>query len=403
MDDLTIPLPEPSRRSRRLPAILMVAGLTLMATLGFLATRDNARAALPAGATELLATQEGVIGSVMVAEGQSFSEGDLLLAFDDQSEQAELTAAHEALQALASEVKATDVAVAITPPEGVSGRIVPIGPLRPVPVPKVDPLPAPIEGPNPTLPAVGPTGTTVEPKPSAKAELEATIAAAETELAEAKTRKLNLEHQLAQLQSEAEDAQKNADAGKVIAQQRKQHADKMKMLLAEGAVSQLEATKADVQYASAQGGYMVAQEMADAAAKKLKDAEAEIAAASAQIPTLEKSIELQRDVLKKMPEPALSPTPELAPPLREVETRPVPKPATVQPAPLPNLPTKVDVDKGAIREADQLLAGAKERVDKAEAALIARRILAPRKGKVLKLLVKPGDRVKPGQVIAILL
>lgn len=398
MDDLTLPLPEPARRSRRWPVILMVVGLALMTTLGFLATRENARAALPAGATELLATQEGVVASVAVAEGQSFAEGDLLLSFDDQAEQAELTAAQEALQTLAGEVKATDVAVAITPPEGVSGRIVPIGPLRPTAVPKVDPLPSPIEGPNPTLPAVGPTTTT----PSPKTELEAGIAAAELELSEAKSRLLNLQHQISQSRTEAEDAQKNADAGKVIAQQRRQQADKMKMLLAEGAVSQLETAKAEVQYASAQGGYLVAQEMADAAAKKVKDLEAELASTEKSIPTLEKSIQVQKDVLKNLPEPKPAPMLDPATPVREVETRRVPKPATVQPAPLPNLPTKVDVDKGAIREADQLLTGAKERVDKAEAALVAKRILAPRKGKVLKMLVKPGDRVKPGQVIAVI-
>lgn len=398
VDDLTLPLPEPSRRSRRLPIALLVIGCTLMATLGYLAMRGQPHAALPEGATELVATLEGIVGKIHVAEGQEVVEGDLLLSFDDQAEQDELANAHAALQELASEVQASDVAVAITPPEGVTGRIVPIGPIWDNAPRRVDPLPAPEPGATPLLPPVQPEAG---PKPNPKRELEEAVTATESQLNEAKGHILNVQHQLETARSEALDAQKNAEASKVMALQRKQHVDKMRMLLNEGAVSQLETAKAEAQYASIQGAYLVAQENANDLARKVKDLEGDLARTEAAIPQLEKLLDIQRTALKNTPEPKVA-LPE-SPPLREVETRPLPKPAIVQPTPLPSEPTKVEVDKGAIREADQLLAGAKERVDKAEAALIARRILAPRKGKVLKLLVKPGERVKRGQVIAILL
>jgi biotin carboxyl carrier protein len=122
---------------------------------------------------------------------------------------------------------------------------------------------------------------------------------------------------------------------------------------------------------------------------------------------LEKSLVANREMIKKVG--AIKPTPLTTTttppaPIRELDDRPssLPKPAFVQAAPLPSTPTKVEVDKGAIREVDQQLAAARERVDKAEAALVARRFTSTRKGKVVRILVKPGEHVKAGQVIAII-
>lgn len=370
--------------------------MILLSVLAYFTFRPAPTHGAAAEGTEIAASTDGVLTQVAVREGQTVAPGDVLLAFDDQAEQAELAAAQVALQELASGVKESDVAVAVTPPEGVSGRIVPIGPLPlgPPPVaPKVDPLPAPKGTPDSPLPPVGPA----EPKTSA---LEEAVRETEAEIASLRTKMAELTHQIEQARVTADESNRNAEAAKVIAQQRKQHADKMRMLLSEGAVSQLETSRAEAQYASAQGGYEAALQMASEEANRVKTLEAEFEKSEKTIPLLEKSLEVTRKALAGAPAPSL-PKPPASPP-SQTEPRTVPKPAFVQPAPLPNLPAKVEVDKGAIQEADEQMAEAKARVDKAEAALLARRITATRAGTIVRVLVKPGDRVKAGQVLLII-
>lgn len=408
MEDLSLPVSEASRRPRRLAAFSLAAGVILLFTLSYFAVRGRPAADNVKG-FELVATADGVVSQVLVQEGQLVEQGELLVAFDDSAEQQELTAAQQALQAMASEVKNTDVAVAVSPPEGVAGRIVPIGPLPRGPRPsapnqKLPVLPAPKGTPEGQLPAVEAAPTT---PPATSVDLEAGVRELESKIAETKNDILSTEHQLSAARTESEDAQKNAEAAKVIADQRKQQMDKMKMLLSEGAVSQLETARAEVQYASAQGGYEVAVRLADEARAKVQTLEGELAKHQKSVPELEKSLVSTRETIKKVAAvkstPLANPTTPPAP-IRELDDRPssVPKPAFVQAAPLPSTPTKVEVDKGAIREVDQQLAAAKERVDKAEQALVARRFTSTRKGKVVKILVKPGERVKAGQVIAII-
>lgn len=408
MEDLSLPVSEASRRPRRLAIFALTAGVILLFTLSYFAVRGRPNTSVVNG-VELVATTDGVVSQVLVQEGQLVDQGELLVAFDDTAEQQELAAAQQALQSMASEVKNTDVAVAVTPPEGVAGRIVPIGPLPRGPRPtapsgeRLPVLPAPKGTPQGQLPAIEANPT---PTPSSP-ELEAGVRELETKISETKNDILSIEHQLGTARTEAEDAQKNAEAAKVIADQRKKQMDKMKMLLSEGAVSQLETARAEVQYASAQGGYEVAVRLAEEAQTKVTTLEADLARQQKAVPELEKSLVTTRETLKKVASIKPAPlTSEAAPPvpIREPEDRPssVVKPAFVQSAPLPSTPTKVEVDKGAIREVDQQLSAAKERVDKAEAALVARRFTSTRKGKVIKILVKPGERVKAGQVIAII-
>lgn len=409
VEDLSLPVSESSRRPRRIAAFSLTAGVILLFTLSYFAVRGRPQTTAVNG-FELVATTDGVVSQVLVQEGQLVEQGELLVAFDDTAEQHELNAAQQALQAMASQVKNTDVAVAVTPPEGVAGRIVPIGPLPRGPRPsmpsnqKLPVLPAPKGAPNSPLPAVEAAPTT---PPTTTIDLEAGVRELETKIAETKNDILSTEHRLGTARTEAEDAQKNAEAAKVIADQRRQQMEKMKMLLSEGAVSQLETARAEVQYASAQGGYEVALRLADEARAKVQTLEDELAKQQKAVPELEKSLVANREMIKKVA--AIKPTPMTnpatpAPPIRELDDRPssLPKPAFVQAAPLPSTPTKVEVDKGAIREVDQQLAAARERVDKAEAALVARRFTSTRKGKVVRILVKPGEHVKAGQVVAII-
>lgn len=405
MEDLSLPVSEASRRPRRLAAVLLTAGVVVLFTLSYFAVRGRP-ATTDVKGFELVATTDGVVSQVLVQEGQLVEQGEVLVAFDDTAEQQELAAAQQALQAMASEVKNTDVAVAVTPPEGVAGRIVPIGPLPrgPRPSQKLPVLPAPKGTPEGQLPAVDSASTT---PPATVVDLEAGARELESKIAATKNDILSTEFQLTTARTEAEDAQKNAEAAKVIAEQRKQQMDKMKMLLSEGAVSQLETARAEVQHASAQGGYEVAVRLADEAREKVQTLEAELAKHQKAVPELEKSLVATRETIKKVavikPTPLTNTTTPPAP-IRELDDRPssLPKPAFVQAAPLPSTPTKVEVDKGAIREVDQQLTAAKERVDKAEAALVARRLTSTRKGKVVRILVKPGEHVKAGQVIAII-
>lgn len=404
VEDLSLPATDTSRRPKRFAIGVLVIGLALIVTFAVLAQSGRGAGSSVQG-VELVATAEGVVSQILVREGQTVAAGEILVAFDDQAEQAELVAAQQALQELAASVNTSEVAVAVTPPEGVTGRIVAIGPLPAGPPPGSKPLPvlpAPKGTAQAQLPAVHSEGTTpTEPK----ANLEGAVAELETKISETKNEVVSLEHRISTAKTEAEDATKNAEAAKVIAQQRKQQADKMRMLLGEGAVSQLETSRAEVQYASAQGGYEAALKMAEEANARVSTLEVDLAKQQKALPDLEKTLKITLDALKNAPKP----TPSVSvPPISEtpVRTEPaprsVPKPAFVQPAPLPNTPTKVDVDKGAIREADQLLSGAKERVDKAEAAIMLRRFNSTRAGKVVRILVKPGDRVKPGQVIAVI-
>lgn len=396
VEDLQLPMPEPVRRSPRGAYALLGVGVLALSVLAYFSFRGAPTRIMAVEGTELVATAAGVVSTVAVQAGQTVNAGDLILAFDDQAEQAELAAAQVALQELASETKESDLAVAITPPEGVTGRIVPIGPLPAGPppgTPTVKPLPAPKGTPESPLPAIG------RETPGGSA-LEESIRETEAELGKVRSGLTELQHQIEQARVAQDEAERNAAAAKVIAQQRKQQADKMRMLLGEGAVSQLETSRAEVQYASAQGGYQAAADMASEAAAKVRELEAEIAKAELTIPMLEKSLEATKKALQSAP-----PAPIITPPqtpVREVATTPVPKPARVQPSPLPNLPAKVDVDKGGIREADEQMAAAKERVDKAEAAILARRITASRAGTIVKVLVKPGDSVQAGQVLVII-
>lgn len=395
MEDLSLPVPrESARRSRRIAFVVLGLGLTILGSFAVFAMNNSSPAERVRG-FELVANQEGVVASISVQLGQTVKEGDLLMSFEDHAEQAELVAAREALQSLASEVGDTSVAVAIPSAPGVTGRIVPIGPLpdgRPIASSKPFPtLPAPKEGTVPLLPEVGPTTPTID--------VEALVRSLESELTETRNSVLSLQHRIQEARTEAEDATKNADAAKVIAQQRKQQSDKMRMLLGEGVVSQLETARAEVQYASAQGGFEAAQQQAEAAHARVKALEADLVKTESRVPELEKAIAAAKDAAQVA---AKQPTPTIKPPLREVETATVPKPAYVRPEPLPNEPTKVIVDKGAIREADQQLAAAKARVDSAEAALRARTIYATRTGTVVKILVKQGEQVRAGQAIAII-
>jgi multidrug resistance efflux pump len=395
VEDLHLPMPEPVQRSPRGAYALLGSGLLALTVLAYFAFRGAPTRTTAVEGTALVATDAGVVSAVAVQAGQTVSAGDLILAFDDQAEQAELAAAQAALQELANETKESDLAVAITPPEGVTGRIVPIGPLPagpPAGTPSVKPLPAPKGTPESPLPAIGAA--------SRGSVLEEAIRDTEAELAEIRTKMTELEHQIEQARVAQDEAERNAAAAKVIAQQRKQQADKMRMLLREGAVSQLETSRAEVQYASAQGGYEAAEDMVNEAIGKVRDLEAELAKGALTLPTLEKSLEITKNALKNAPTPPLFTPPQT--PVREVATAPVPKPARVQPTPLPNLPAKVEVDKGGIREADEQMTAAKERVDKAEAAILARRISATRAGTIVKVLVKPGDSVQAGQVLVII-
>jgi multidrug resistance efflux pump len=202
---------------------------------------------------------------------------------------------------------------------------------------------------------------------------------------------------------EASEAQRNADAAKVMAEQRAKQAEKMRALLREGAVSQVDTSRAEAYAASAQGGYEVAKKQFD----DLLAAETQYGQQALETEGRIAQMERDRVAAKTKAEAASTPTTDLKPFVPQtinpsVESSSVRKPAFVAVKPAANVPAKVVVNKDAKTEADSKLKAAKEKIDAAEKRLLERRISAPRAGTILKVLVKPGDSITPGHVIVLI-
>jgi len=379
--------------------LVATAGAILLGLLGWAAVRGEVAGRAPSSlGYELMANTQGTVRQVLVTDGATVQAGETLLLLDDDAEQKELTAARADLDRLAQELQASGIAVALPPGTGIGGRIVTVGPLPKGNSPAQDqnhlgalPPITGTPGPNTTPPA----------KPESAASEEALLADIETKLAEAKAEVVQLEQKHTDSVAEAEEAGRNAAAAKVIADQRKQQAEKMRMLLREGAVSQVETSRAEAQYASAQGGYEASVKQADEAKASAETALADAGKAQAKVAQLEKERQAAVELIAKLD--TLEKAPASAPAAAPVIDRPMPsKPAFVKATPAPNVPAKVEIDSGAKRDADAKLAGAKKRVDDAEAAVLARKIVAPRAGKIVKVLVKVGDAIEQGKPVVVI-
>lgn len=380
-------------------ALVATAGAILLGFLGWAAVRGESPGRIPSSlGYELMANTKGTVRQVLVAEGATVQAGETLLLLDDDAEQRELVAARDDLDRLAQELQASGIAVALPPGTGIGGRIVTVGPL-----PKGD---APAAGQThlgalPPITGTPGPNTTPPAKSASAASAKEVLADIETKLAEAKAEVVQLQQRHTDSVTEAEEAGRNAAAAKVIADQRKQQAEKMRMLLREGVVSQVETSRAEAQYASAQGGYEASVKQAEDAKAAAEATLVEAGKAEGKVSQLEKDRQAAIDLVAKLD--AIDKAPATAPAAAPVPDRPMPsKPAFVKSSPASNVPAKVEIDSGAKRDADAKLADAKKRVDDAEAAVLARKIVAPRAGKIVKVLVKVGDTIEQGKPVVVI-
>ena len=378
-------------------ALATIAGLTLLGLIGWAAVRMPATIPADVG-YDLMATAEGTIAEVAVKEGQQVRKGDLLVLLDDSAEQQAWTTARAELDSLAQEAQTSGIAVAMPPGIGMGGQIVQMGPMPRGSLPK-DPAPSKLG----TLPPVTETDRqpTSQTGTSIKAAAEENVRSIELKLEGLKTEKIEVAQKRDDALNHAIEAQRNAEASKVITEQRKKQSDKMKSLLAEGVVSRVEAVRAESLYLSSQGGTDAAQKLADEQHAIAKAHEAEIVAIDSRFTKLEGELVRAKDLVAKAPAETAAPPSSIAPTV-DVRRPEVPKPAFVRSTPLPSTPTKVEIDKGAKREVDGLLAEAKRKVDDAEKRIESRRILAPRDGVIVRVLVKPGNILKHGQSILVI-
>lgn len=372
-------------------ALVGAAGTVLLGLLGWAAFSRTPDLPPDAG-YELLANTTGLIKDITVREGQEVHKGDLLLLLDDSAEQRALTVARTELDTLAQEAQSSNVAVAMPPGSGIGGQIVQIGPLPKGP-------------PSERLGALPPVTETSRPASvpddGIRQAAESNVRNLESKMEALQFQKIEVAQRRDDALNRAEEAQRNADASKVIADQRKKQSEKMQMLLAEGAVSRVEAARSESLYLSAQGGADAAQKMADEQRTAAGRHEAELVAIDSQMTQLTREIAAAKELVAKAPK-------DVAPSASLPVGKPVPeasipnKPAFVRSTQAPNIPAKVEIDKGAKRDVDDRLAAAKLKVDEAEQLIEGRRLVAPRDGVIVKVLVKPGDSLRQGQSVLVI-
>jgi multidrug resistance efflux pump len=368
------------------------AGVAVLAAMGWLAVRPAPAQSLSGSPQQILALTSGMVKEISVREGDVVNEGDPLLILEDGPEQRELAAARAELERIAEESQAAGIAVALPPGLGIAGKIVTTGNLKAGPPPFQPTSSGRTDNLGTLPPAEGSSGTHASP-PSAKPVTPGTQRSdLEQAIAEATGHAADFRHKAEEAGAAADEALRNAAAAKGIAEQRKREAEKMRMLLSEGAVSQVETSRSEAMAASAQGAYEAAMRLAEESAKQRDDLLAQAAKADAEAAAKQKELEAWKPTPIEKPAPA----PRFAPEMRPDASR---QPAFVRREPSPPTPAKVTVDKKAKEMADAKLEAAKLRLDRAETALNARTVRSPKSGKVKRVLVKPGDAIRPGLVL----
>ncbi len=394
----TVRLLKPTATYRKM-GLVVVAGLALLGVLGWAASSARNVAAVTEG-YELLSLTQGSVKEVVVKPGQDVQKGDVLVLLDDTAEQKELADARIELERVAAETEGAGIAVAMPPAmAGLGGRIIQTGPMRGITGPMPSIPKSKDDGKVGTLPPV--TGAGDAEPPGAKFNFASEIAALEFQLEENKTAIIDGTQKADDAATLVSESEKNLQVARLIADQRKKQAEKMRMLLGEGVVSQVETSRSEALYASAEGGYLAAVKQVEEL-KAARDARLdEVAKAKTTVATLEKQIVNSKSLALKAasaPKPVdVAANPTFVAPRREVI-----KPAYVKSEPAPAVPAKVTVDKGAKREMEGLMSTAKARFDKAEQALEGRRVVAPQAGTVTRVLVTVGDVIKPGTSVVVI-
>ncbi len=345
--------------------------------------------------SRLISTGSGLVKQIITNEGQIVEKGEDMVMLDDTKEQEALLIAQGELAKLASEARESGIVVALPEaPPGLGGTIVQTGPLRVITggsgIPKnVKPLPNVLpEGASSADPA---------PDPKTVASLKSK---ASKEIAEAKAEAERYGREIQDAKLELEEADRNRETSRIITDRAKLAADRAKMLLAQGAISVNENARLDGQLRLQQG-------ILDAGTKRVDESKQKIATLTAERDkALKRSADAEED-LKNAPA-AATPKLSVVTPTRKTTPEAQSAPRYARPAVIiprrpetSTAPAKVEIDKSAKRETDDKLGVAKRKIDAAEAALLLRRIAAPRRMRIIKWLIKPSDSLTTSTPIAI--
>lgn len=358
------------------------------------------------------ALQGGTVKSVLVQPGMVLEAGDEIAFLNDEVEQSALDTARGEYRQVVEQISQMAIAVSSPTEPGIGGTIVQDGSFDPSPAQRrpigpVQGVPR-VKGPIKSLPKVeGTSETTLSdatdegdtPPPTADSgptlgDLKAKVKKAEEDISAARI-------ELDQAKSASEESERAALQAQLAAQQSKANSERMQMMLKQGAIPLNQATQAETQATQA-------AVLAKQAATKADDDKAAIGRAEKAI---EAAQERKREAeaaaaLAVRVQPKPKPRPRIArskPEFRIPAANPrAPKPAHVSRLSVkeaPAIPAKVDVDLQKRTQVEQKMLTAQTKVDEAEQALLQRRIVARRRMRVIKVLIKTGDDLKPGGAV----
>lgn len=375
-------------------------GVIAVAAIGFAIAKGGTAPVPPIEQGEkLIAQLDGEVVELVVAPGATVDAGLDLVMLDDAAAQEGLKVAQAELEKVLAETRASGVAIVLPdPPIGLGGRIVQTGPLHPetgvARAPKnVDPLPK--------VAGTGEASVEIEPKPN-PAEVARIKKAAEQEIADAKADEAYLASEITNTKLELEEAQRAQETSRIITDRARLEVERGKRLLLEGAVSQNSQILRDNQLRAQEDILRKNQARVDEATSKL-------ASLNEKLEQAQQRQSLAKADLTSAPEKA---TPKIgsvtklpvSPPEQMPKMPTVRKPAFVIPhsPEASTAPAKVEINSEAKQETDERLQQAQNKLKIAEQAVFARRITAPKRIKIVKWLVKPTDRIKKGDEIAII-
>jgi multidrug resistance efflux pump len=410
------PRPRP-RAAVLLLALIGVLSLAAIAVSFVLINRPKTQAVRSSAAppqTLIGSELGGMVAEVLVKEGQTVTEGQVLLVIDSRPYREAVDAAQASLDQITKESAKTGIAVTLPPvPDEVPhGTIRQTAPLHP---------PAPPAGTSP-LPKVsgnGGTAAVAEEPPTREAEdpskqlqeAEATIKRSKEALAKQDQEIAAATTALENAEAAVEPARQAVRHAEVIQVRAKQQHDRIQPLLSQGAVSvrdvntaHADLMRANANLDSAKSDHQSAVQAVARHEEALKNAKEAKSRAEKDLKVAQSKVADLRKRVATAKKPAAAPTPApvaTLPPPASPGPR-VQKPAYVE-VRKPNnesvAPAPVEVDFTAKAKADEKVIKATQVLEEAKAKLAKTQIVAPKSGVVVRIFVRPGEVIAEGKTL----
>lgn len=364
---------------------------------------------------------DGKLATLTVKEGDVVQAGQIIATIDEKDYLQAVKTAQDNYNQSFNAAADPGIAVALPGPVGngmPSGTIVQSAPFKP---PRTEP-----EKTTDRLPNVGGAATPGLPTPKSGADAAQSVldslirlnAQTTEELTKAQDLVTATQDSLAQAKAEVGPLQKSVDVAQSIADKAQKDADRMQNLLAQGAVAARDVTRQQAFASTSQGALANAKKSLDAGNAAIADKQAELQSAQDRVAKA-------NEILKTLPskidqaKAKVALARKAAPPSMG-ETLPSPtgggpvshKPASVHlkgpvsaaPPVLtgPVTPAPVHVDFGAPEKAKETIAKSLDALNKAQKNLDATKLRAPKAGKIVKILVAPGQGVYSGEAIMVI-